>query len=670
MKFLKLSLQNFRSYHNEKEVILHNEGEKGNITINVGETGHGKTSINEALMWCLYGEDTPFLPIEENWASVYLNEYSKEKANEKNEDEIKMAVKSNVKIDEKEYKIIRSAKYDVENEEEKTSRLEIKDKESAELIDNPLGFINERFFREPELMQYFIIDAEEIRRLFEKNPEELVENHMDRTAGVGKLDKTIRVLDQTIKYFKSEKGDVEDAPEQLQSIIRQIETKQDAIDELKKENKEKREKINSLEEKIEGLANKGVDEAEKYVERKKKETSLKENIERINEEFQKESMDDGYLPTKFHYVFLKEIFSEIIKENKNKIPPRAKVEGWINTLEESFKDEYGGVIWDNNEKALVEKGFNLENENIEEINNIDFNDQEASKYVENQVFKKYKNLSDKTQDLFTDFKDKIEDNITELLEIRSSLERIEVETGHEELKEKFNEIEELEQHIEENKDRIEEINEGLEGDDGLKQKRKDLEKESNQCEYLNRKIEKTQELKDLCKETKKTYLDNIIESINEKSTEFLRETVDNPKRWNKIRVNHRYEFKVYREDDREISENSFNTGNGQIALLAFFFGVREYLTNQLGRDIPYVMDNPLMRLDPEHKRKLVGQLRGGARQVIMHLIPESEYNEGIFNEVVQNLNHQNRLAIKTKEGGLVEISEAKSLDTRGMIDWR
>lgn len=55
MKITKIILQNFRSYRGRNELLISDQGEK-NVTLILGSNNSGKTSLFEAIRWCLYNE--------------------------------------------------------------------------------------------------------------------------------------------------------------------------------------------------------------------------------------------------------------------------------------------------------------------------------------------------------------------------------------------------------------------------------------------------------------------------------------------------------------------------------------------------------------------------------------------------------------------------------------
>ena len=52
MKFLSLHLNNFRQFKGEHEIIF----DENNVTVILGQNGHGKTSILRAILFCLFGQ--------------------------------------------------------------------------------------------------------------------------------------------------------------------------------------------------------------------------------------------------------------------------------------------------------------------------------------------------------------------------------------------------------------------------------------------------------------------------------------------------------------------------------------------------------------------------------------------------------------------------------------
>ena len=56
MQFEKIEIKNFRGYYAENLLEFSNNENKP-LTMVVGNQGGGKSSLMEAIQWCLYGED-------------------------------------------------------------------------------------------------------------------------------------------------------------------------------------------------------------------------------------------------------------------------------------------------------------------------------------------------------------------------------------------------------------------------------------------------------------------------------------------------------------------------------------------------------------------------------------------------------------------------------------
>lgn len=76
MKIDKITLTNFRQYHNSNSINLNTDNEK-NIILIGGKNGYGKTNFLMSIVWCLYGEDIS--KIDENFRREIQKEgnYSK-----------------------------------------------------------------------------------------------------------------------------------------------------------------------------------------------------------------------------------------------------------------------------------------------------------------------------------------------------------------------------------------------------------------------------------------------------------------------------------------------------------------------------------------------------------------------------------------------------------------
>ncbi|MGV9141430.1 MAG: AAA family ATPase [Promethearchaeota archaeon] len=193
MKFISIKLKNFKPYcdipNKNQEITLFDEDrDNKNITLNIGQTGHGKTSISEAILWCLYGES-----YYKNWEDL-VNNLSKEITRAKKDREVKISVELKLEVEGEHYKVIRTGYYDVQKGE-KTSGSELYIILNGEPINDPEAFINKNFLT-VTLMKYFIFDADDILRKFQENREGTIKDHINKIVGVERLDDIINSLEK------------------------------------------------------------------------------------------------------------------------------------------------------------------------------------------------------------------------------------------------------------------------------------------------------------------------------------------------------------------------------------------------------------------------------------------------------------------------------------------
>ncbi len=168
MKFIKLKLKHFKPYYNkqgtQQEIILFDEERKDKkVTLNIGPTGHGKTSISEAILWCIFGDI-----YYKDWEN-FVNTLSIEVTKQKKENEVNMCAELVLELEGEHYRVIRSGSYDIGNGQ-KMGESKLSILRNGEPINDSIGFIGNHF-PTVTLMKYFIFDADDILKKFEENRE-------------------------------------------------------------------------------------------------------------------------------------------------------------------------------------------------------------------------------------------------------------------------------------------------------------------------------------------------------------------------------------------------------------------------------------------------------------------------------------------------------------------
>ena len=292
---------------------------------------------------------------------------------------------------------------------------------------------------------------------------------------------------------------------------------------------------------------------------------------------------------------------------------------------------------------------------------------EGIKSLSINIFGNYKKQIDELNKDFKNDKKDFDGTMKELMKVRNEIKKIGDTTKNKELKDKYEKFRKFEKQIVEKKNLQEEIEEEIkeEIEKEIKELRDQLERDEGQekeIEQIEEKKKATQILLDISKKTREEFLDDLLAYVNRTASESLRSTVKDTDRFHSIEIDSNYKFKVKQKNGKVLEEGQINKGNLQISMMSFFFGLSKYLRKK----IPYVIDDPLLRLDPGHDKRLIEQLSKTNDQLIFHLIPGKEYTTDSFKWLKPYINIQNWL-YREKYRGLELVSYVESKDVEKIV---
>lgn len=643
-----MHIENFKPYYEPNgpvKIKLWDENRKNkSLCINVGKTGYGKTSISDAILFCIYGEN--FQGDWKQWINLSYKQYQIN--NDENHGNI--SIKLFIEDDEKEYILIRKGRVNFEQNEGKLDKLTILCE--GQPLKNPIEFIAEKF-PSVSLMQYFIFDVDNLLTQFEKSKQKTIKDHINKFAGIESLDTLENAINITISSYKQKisniqkkiRGDISTSILQKEQLI-----------------KNKIEFIVKEEKTIEEL----LKELNKY--RVNPDPSLRRLMELFDEKERLESVikninDDFLIDNKnFDCVFLSDVIDEAVQKTNQNVISKKSLDSSLILIKKILKDKYKGLFLSEGNLKLIKNGFKIENNYLNDLNVIDTDDTDKPDFYPRLIVfsKKSKNKKERFDEIYNNF---IQQD-RNLIEIRYEIDQI--GTGDETIKEieiikKVLEIrkkiEEKRHIIIETKKTIRDINSEI---DILK---KDLiidEDNQKQIDYINSKIDYCNDLNKIIEKTKNEFLSDLLVHVNKKSTEMMRNILVNESyMWSKLIIDTNYNFKIIQEDGDILDlDNQANRGNLQVAMLSFFFGLTDYLN----KGLPYVLDNPLIRLDVGHDKRQIESLSQNSDQLIFHLIPGREYNQQTYNSLIKFLNCQNWISRLGSLKGNVSYVEQKEPD--------
>lgn len=247
----KIILKNYRAYRGETTIELSRDPTK-TITVIEGNMGIGKTSLLEAIYWCLYGEGRSDGAPSSDESIITNDVFKNMKIGDRNETSVEILL---YERDELRYKIKRAIEF-VKNKESATTRhntiiggtvpdgitvadvveyserpkrsdnwIPITDQESAKVrIENIFP---------KSLSSYFLFDAELLTNFFNSDDEKHVKYGIERISGLPIIDKAVRDLHKTSDDIRRGIRDVNLDPLQ-DELTHMIKTMDHATAEIKK----------------------------------------------------------------------------------------------------------------------------------------------------------------------------------------------------------------------------------------------------------------------------------------------------------------------------------------------------------------------------------------------------------------------------------------------------
>lgn len=668
MRFLDLTLYNFKPYYGEEKILLFDRTRSDKpMTLNIGPTGHGKTSISEGLMWCLFGERYGPGSQWESW----VNELCIEVAEEQEKEDVEIFVKLHGEIDGEEYDIVRTATYNIKEKQRKDkSKLRIL-KKGKPIKEDPDGFVNKHFVT-VDLMKYFVFDADDLLDLFENNQERTIKDNINKILNVEILDKMISALETASNIYNHEIQMIEEKlPSATASELKQAREdkrkKEDAIVDLNK-------KIEKLKKKQKKLFSKSptgmMKEFSELVDKREK---LRENVRKLNEEFLDHKCEDTDLSANLHLVFLVVVLKSISQQVQEEKPSKTRFEASLDIIRSVVNGHCEGIAFPNTGNiALIKTLDSISSDSLMDLDILDFPESEANgrRFAVYPTIKENRERGARFRTTFLKYKEEMDSMMSALVKTRNRIDQIGDNEKNKALKKKYDAFMELDVEIEEMKRRIKDIKGKLKNTkeriNDLQNKLKLGKQQKERIKLYEERRKASRSLVKFVRKTKERFMSRLLKDVNNTASDLLRKIVKDSNRFHSIEVTPDYEMIIKKIDGGALEEDQINKGNLQIALMSFFLALSEHI----GREIPYVIDDPLMRFDPGHDKRLVTQLGRGKKQIVMHLIPGKEYTPESYEWLNEFINTQNWIARDKYGRYATRRSEVTEMPPSSLIEYK
>jgi DNA sulfur modification protein DndD len=628
----KVRIKNFRQYR-DVEIDFAKNPEK-NFTIIQGDNGTGKTTLLNALSWCLYGEEIH--NYGDKTALGYCNNKTAFLADE--DEEIIVQVEIEFKNKDEILIFSRGKKYQKRaNKVEEaliSSNLEVfRQAEDDIRIEEHDAFLRDQLIPE-EIAEYFFFDGAILQKYFQNN-------------STAKIKKSILEISQLnlIKNMESNIGklidrynkDLKNIAPKLGNIRSNLTDYNKKIDAHKNDLEKTKKNIEDAEEKFKEINSKLLEmDSTKINELVKEEKDLKKDIDSLLSKIEKKEIERKKFiiqtyPVLFSYNYFKK-FLEISEESREKghIPPLYRKK-FIKDLIENEKCICGNDLNLNSDsKKQLEKVLN-------NTSDITDNFEGITKAVINveMLMNKIKEFKPKLIEIKKTIKElheKHDKKAERKREISSIIKKDKVESIRvlQETKES------LDDTIKNNIKRVGSLETEIKN---LNQKKKKFEQEKNEIDrldktanYINKKILKSEEIQKVVRKLNTTFSKKILKKMEKLTKENFLEIIWKDDEYNDLEINEDYQIFIRNKIGQLERPGDLSDGEKLIVGLCFMLALHRIT----GFNLPIIMDTPLGILGSKNKLNLANSFPklSGSKQIVL-LVTDTEYSKD-FRKLLSN----------------------------------
>ena len=642
MFFKSIYLENFRIYKGPEEFELSFEDKKINVI--QGNNDAGKTTMLNAITWCLYGEE------RNNLSQDLYNSHTFRNTKIGDVIPVKVVI-TMVDADSRLVKITRSHEYVKINEETCSSPEEeftiFRDNGiNDEVISFPADYINTHL--PSSLKDYFLFDGELLTQFFSKDNGN-IKTDVFRLSQVN----LVKNVSKHIKARKSEFID-ERAEKQPQKarLLKRIDTLVDSIntynEEKDKEEKSIRKnklKIKELKDKWESLG--GKDPLELY----DKKTELIEDLEKKEKEIK--SAETNYRQNLFNNF--SKIYGYSVLYDMEKKGEELKEEGYIPA---QYRKGFLEFLM-KREKCICGRSIIEGTPEYEEVKDLYDKTDEITDISEliNKLLGKVESLMSNYPDDFIELDDSLDQKVIDLEEeasnIQGEIDEIDalIVSGisEEEIRKLKDDIDYYERMLKQSERNIISLDTKIEvADKDLTKARKDYEKLLLTLGNLDELDKKIQFCEDVYNAAESLYQE-LVSDIHQKLQELTTEEF-NMYHWKKtytaVDIDDDFNVSFIRKDGSRVSSTDPSAGTQLTLALSFITA----LNNLAGFKLPIIIDTPLGRLDNDIRYNLGKFLPEYTKDTqVLLLSTENEYSGPFKKNIIAHVGKTYKLNVVNLE---------------------
>lgn len=623
-KILKeIHLINWRCYQNEKIALNISLEENKHIQVIFGSNGYGKTSILEAITWCLYGSkviSNPELNRKEYFNRVTLQDNPT----------LEICVELTFLCGDDIYKINRTAQRTLNG-----SVPSVKGGSDPNFYINGESKIDSREWVEMLLpydcREFFFFDGLEIKRYAQQTQTPKAREAIEKVLGIPairnlkedtervieELNKTLDEITKSNQYLNQLKAQRDQLQEKIQTKENQLQVAQEdikAAQEILESSKEKARQVDVIKEKLQQLEN--------LKERKNRQEDRKGDIEKqIKKAFER-------APLALMRTFMAQVGSELQSKSIN----TAKRYGSVEQLKKLLNSDIclcGKCIDEASRKYISSKLKRIEEEsknlNTDSIRQSDLGNR----------------LAALSQSSFPDI-----DNLTlqcyqreeELQEIEQTQAGLRKDTEGYSLEDIdfWKRYEEQEAQVRQQKSKRDDLNSQIQDLRNEKRnKQHEIEKlasEDKTTETISKQLKLARNFYYAVQELIDWRIEERRKTIEEVTTDIYRQVTNKPEEYKGVKISEEYKINVETWFEKDLNPDTLSAGEKEVLAFSLIVG----LNLASGATAPLVMDTPFGHLDIEHQRNIVKALPSFPSQVII-LATDRDLPPAILSELESDI---------------------------------
>lgn len=649
MQLTKVLVKNFASYYDEIEFDLDVSSNKP-IVVFVGETGYGKSSLFDAINWILYGEDyEKQLPEIRNGRTIedFVHSRAIKEAVESN-DEVEISGTLWFEHSGSKYSLKRSlvgscvsnnGKPEIESSNSIVELSETNKEGDTKLIEAVPTFLDD--ILPSNVRNYFLFDGDRINNLADPKSNQDVRDAIRKVVDLEVVTNSIEHLERLSEEYaktarKKSKGELAELNENLTDAKKENEK-------LKKKQTDENSEKRSIEKQLSIIEAK----LDKAPESSKIQEQKKNTVEKIDE-----LVDSNLtlklklkeiLPVAAISIVSKEIeslYKDIdLKRQRGDIPKHIS-ETLINDLLEIGKCICDSELDDKMRKILrdrlsQEKGKSRQEHELLEVfyrlqelpDTVDARKTEVDS-IEEKINTNDEAISDwrkKLQELERKLDELPQENIEELRTKQKTLQK---------------DLDDVKDTIRELKGKIKDSNDKIKS---LKKERTEKGKEQKEAKIFEQKSELAEQSAIALKELYDDFAEESRAEVERLTRKEFNGFVESARGYT-INITKDFDFEALDENGNQALQR-FSMGQKQCLSLSFILAISKVSQ----KNPPIVYDMPFGRLSEKVNTELTRRLPNLASQLILFLIPGTEWNPSTQSYLKQHCSHVHVLTLNSEK---------------------